>query len=76
MRCEFWTQIRLPDNEVVVAVVDDSRDAAIGVVLGELGSFVLAFLEVKIDRFVRQAKLREHESDLPGGRTWSDPTYA
>ena len=50
-------------------VVDDSRDAAVGVVLGSvLGGFVLALLEVEVNWLVRQAELLKDDGDLPAWR--------
>ena len=54
-----------PDREVVVLVVDERRDAAVGVVLGVLWRLVLALLEVEVDRLVSQAELLQDEGDLP-----------
>ena len=49
-------------------MVDDRRDAAVGVVLGVLGGLVLALLEVEVDGLVGQAELLKDEGDLPVSR--------
>lgn len=45
---DMWANWRdLPDNKVVIAVVDQRGNTAIRVVLGELWGLLLALLEVK-----------------------------
>ena len=55
----------VPDDEVIVAVVDYRRDATVGVVSGELRSLEFALVELEEDGLVGQAKLFENESNLP-----------
>ena len=55
----------VPDDEVVVAVVDYRWEATIGVVFGEFRSLVLALVGLEEDGLVGHAKLLEDESDLP-----------
>ena len=45
-------RVGLPDDKVAILVVDKGRDAAVRVVLRELGRLVLALVEVQIDRVV------------------------
>ena len=54
-----------PEREVVVVVVDDGRDAAVGVELGVLRPLLLALLEVEIDRLVRETELFKDNGDFP-----------
>ena len=55
----------LPDHEVAIAVVDERRDAPVGVVLCVLRCLLLALAEVEIDGLVGEAELLEHERDFP-----------
>ena len=54
-----------PDGEVAVLVVDEGRDAAVGVVLGMRLSLLLALAEVEVDRLVVESELLEHDHHLP-----------
>jgi len=44
----------LPDDGVIIMVVNDGRDATVGVDLQVIWSLLLALSEVEIDRFVCQ----------------------
>ena len=55
----------LPNNEVVVMVVDDGGDAAIGVNLQEVWGLVLSLAEIEVDVLVRQPKLFENDGNFP-----------
>ena len=55
----------LPNDEVVVVVVDDSRDATVGVDLQVVWALLLFFAEVEIDRLVRQPELFKNDGDFP-----------
>ena len=64
--------IRLPKDEVIVMMVDDSRDTTVGVVLRDIcWSFLLAFLEVQVDGLKREAKLGQNDGHFPGRVVWS-----
>jgi len=58
----------LPDDGVIVMVVDDGRDATVGVDLQVIWSLVFALVEVEVDRFVCQPEFFEDDGDLPGHR--------
>ena len=58
----------LPNDEVVVMVVDDGGDAAVGVDLQVIWSLVFALAEIEVDRFVRQPELFENDGDFPENR--------
>ena len=55
----------LPENEIIVLVVNDGRNTTVGVVFGVLRALLLALTEVEVDGFVRKAKLLEDEGNLP-----------
>ncbi len=46
-------------------MVDESGNTTVGVVLGVLGSLLLALLEVEVDGLVCQTKLLKDDGDLP-----------
>jgi hypothetical protein len=58
----------VPNNEVVVVVVDNGGDAAIGVEFHEIRTLLLALFEVEIDGFIRQPKFFENDGDFPEKR--------
>jgi len=58
----------LPDDGVIVMVVDDGGDATVWVDLQVIWSLVLALGEVEVDRFVCQPEFFEDDGDLPGHR--------
>ena len=55
----------VPENEVAVLVIDDRRNATIGVVLDVLWRLLLVFIEVEVDGVVGQPELFEDDGDLP-----------
>ena len=55
----------VPDDEVLVAVVDYRWEATVGIVFGECRSLVLVLIGLEEDGLVGQAKLLEDESNLP-----------
>jgi len=58
----------LPNDGVVVMVVDDGGDATVGVDLQVIRSLVLTLGEVEVDRFVCQPEFFEDDGDFPGHR--------
>ena len=54
---ERWDECRedLPNNKVVVMVIDESGDAAVGVDLQEIWSLMFALGEVEVDSLVCQS---------------------
>ena len=61
-----WSKY-IPDGEVAILVVNQSRNTTVGVVLGVLGSLLLLLSEVKVDGLVGKSKLLEHNGNLPEG---------
>jgi hypothetical protein len=55
----------LPNDEIVVAVVDDGGDATVRVDLQVLWRLVLFFAEVEVHRFVRQPQFFKDDGDFP-----------
>lgn len=55
----------VPEDEIVVLVVDDGRNAAVGVELDVLGRLLLVLLEVKVYGAVGQAEFFENDGNLP-----------
>ena len=55
----------LPNDKVIVMVVNDGRDAAVGVNLQIFWSFLFLLAEVKIDGFVRQVEFFKNEGNFP-----------
>ena len=55
----------LPDDEVVVMVVNDGGDATVGVDLQVIWGLLLALVEVEVDRFVCQSEFFEDNGDFP-----------
>lgn len=55
----------MPKNEIAVLVIDNSRNASVGVVLDVLWRLLLVFIEVEVDGVVGQPELLEDDSDLP-----------
>ena len=55
---------RSPELEVVVVVVDQSRSAAVGIVLGHIFG-ALDFREVEVMSFVGETEAVQHKSDFP-----------
>ena len=60
-------RVGLPHHEVVVVVVDERRDAPVGVVLGVFRGLLLALGEVEEDVLVGEAELFQHERDFAAG---------
>ena len=58
-------RVGLPDHEVAVVVVDERRDAPVGVVLGVLLILLLVLAEVEVDGAVVEAELLEDDDYLP-----------
>ena len=58
----------LPDDGVIVMMVNDGGDATVGVDLQVIWSLMLALVEVEVDRFVCQPEFFEDDGDLPGHR--------
>ena len=58
----------IPNNEVVVVVVDNGRDATVGVELHEIWTLLLALLEVKVDGFICQPEFFKNDGDFPEER--------
>ena len=58
----------LPDDEVVVMVVNDGGDATVGVDLQVIWGLLLALVEVEVDRFVCQPEFFEDDGDFPDHR--------
>ena len=56
-----------PELEVVVVVVDQSRSAAVGIVLGHVFG-ALDFREVEVMSFVGETEAVQHKSDFPVSR--------
>ena len=55
----------LPDDEVVVGMVDERRDTPVRVVLCVLRALVLVFVGVEVYEFVFEAEFAQDEGDLP-----------
>ena len=55
----------LPDNEVVVVMINEGWDTAVGVILGELGGLVFALLELEVHRLVGESELLKNDGGLP-----------
>ena len=61
-----------PNNEIVVLVVDDRRNAAVGIDLQVFWGFMFLLAEVEIHGFVRQPEFFKDYGDFPGNRLDSD----
>lgn len=55
----------VPEDEIVVLVVDDGRDATVRVELDVLGRLLLILFEVKIYGVIGQAEFFENDGNLP-----------
>lgn len=55
----------IPDSQVGIMMIDQRRDAAVGVDLEILGALVLALLEVKVNALVREPEVLKYEDDFP-----------
>ena len=55
----------LPNSEVVVLVIDDSRDATVTVDLQIIWGLLFALAEIKVDGLVRQPELFKNDGDFP-----------
>ena len=62
-RYTAWDDV--PDNEVVVVMVNQGGNAAVGVVLGVLGGLLFDFLEVEELPLKTQVQLVQDHLDLP-----------
>jgi hypothetical protein len=58
----------LPNGEVVVSVVNDGGDAAVGVDLQILWTLVLLLAEIEVHGLVRQPEFFKDDGDFPRGR--------
>ena len=58
----------VPDDEVVVVMVDDGGDATVRIDLQVIWSLVFALAEVEVDRFIRQPEFFEDDGDFPENR--------
>ena len=58
----------LPNGEIVVMVVDDGGDAAVGIDLQVFRSLVFLLAEIEVHRFVRQPKFFKNYGDFPENR--------
>jgi hypothetical protein len=58
----------LPNDDVVVMVVDDGGDATVGVDLQVIWSLVLGLAEVEVDRLVCQPEFFEDDGGFPENR--------
>jgi len=59
----------LPNDEVVVMVVDNGWDATVGVDLQEFWSLLFLLAEVEVHRLVGQPEFFKNDGDFPRGRT-------
>lgn len=55
----------LPNDEIIVVVVNDGGDPAIGVDLQVFRSLVLLLEEIKVHRLARQPKFFKNHDDFP-----------
>ena len=58
-------RVGLPDHEVAIAVVDERRDAPIGVVLRVRRRLLLVVEDVEVNGLIGETELLEDERDLP-----------
>jgi len=58
----------LPNDEVVVMVVDNGGDATVRVDLQVVWSLMFCLAKVEVDRFVRQPEFLEDDGGFPGSR--------
>ena len=58
----------VPEDEIVVLVVDDGRDTTVGVEFDVLGRLLFVLFEVKVYGVVGQAEFFENDGDLPAYR--------
>lgn len=54
-----------PDDEVVVLVIDERRNASVGVELRVLRVSLFAFVQVEENSVIFEAELLKHHGDLP-----------
>ena len=55
----------IPKNEVIVVVVDNGRDATVGVELHKVWTLLLALLEVEVDGFICQSEFFKDDGNFP-----------
>lgn len=53
----------VPDGKVIILVIDEGRDTAIGVVLHVLGAFEI--IKIKVPGLIGEAEGVQHEGDFP-----------
>ena len=58
----------VPDDEIVVVMIDDGGDATVWIDLQIIWTLLLAFVEVEVDRFVRQPEFFEDDGGFPEAR--------
>ena len=58
-------RIRLPDREIIVVAIDESRDASVGVVVDVGGLLLLVLVKVEHLHVALEAELLDEEADLP-----------
>ena len=63
--CDDRHNQNLPNSEIAVMVVNDGRDAAVGVDLQVIRTLLFSLAKIKIHRFVRQPKFFEHHGGFP-----------
>lgn len=61
----------LPNDDVVIVVVNDGRDATVRVDLQVVWTLVLCLAEVEVDRFVRQPEFLKDDDSFPESRVSS-----
>lgn len=58
-------RVGLPDNKVVILVVNQGRDTAVWIVLGVLSSLLLVLSKVEIDALIGETEFSQNKRDLP-----------
>ena len=58
----------LPNDEIVVMMVDDSGNAAVGIDLQVFRSLVFLLAEIEVHRFICQPKFFKYYGDFPKNR--------
>jgi hypothetical protein len=62
----------LPNDEVVIVMVDDSRDAAVGVELQVFWALVLLLAKIEVHSLICQPELFKDDGGFPKGWIGSD----
>ena len=63
--CDAFIRDNIPENEVVILVVNDRRYAPIGVVLRVRRRLLLVVEDVEVNGLIGETELLEDERDLP-----------